>query len=140
MQARIHILTLGVKNLEKTAVFYEKLFHIKRSKQSEEAVIFLKLKGVVLALFDLDALAHDAKVTNDCGNYRGFSLAHNATSEAEVDTIFTEAIHLGAQEIKKPQKVFWGGYSSYIADIDGNLIEIAYNPFFPFTPDGELDI
>ncbi|MBV6493018.1 MAG: hypothetical protein LDLANPLL_01025 [Turneriella sp.] len=28
MQARIHILTLGVKNLEKAAVFYEKLLKL----------------------------------------------------------------------------------------------------------------
>ena len=54
--------------------------------------------------------------------------------------LYREAIALGAKEFKKPEKVFWGGYSGYVADPDGNLIEIAYNPFFPFGADGELDI
>jgi uncharacterized glyoxalase superfamily protein PhnB len=36
---------------------------------------------------------------------------------------------MGVAIIKEPQKVFWGGYSSYIADPDGFLWEIAYNPF-----------
>jgi uncharacterized glyoxalase superfamily protein PhnB len=31
--------------------------------------------------------------------------------------------------IKEPQKVFWGGYSSYISDPDGYLWEIAFNPY-----------
>lgn len=140
MQPRIHLLTLGVKNVEKSAVFYEKLFGIKRSKQSQDAVVFLKLNGIALSLFNLDALADDAHLKNDAGNYRGFSLAHNAASEAEVDKLYHEAVALGATALKKPEKVFWGGYSGYAGDPDGNLIEIAYNPFFPFGKDGELDI
>lgn len=140
MQPRIHLLTLGVKNLEKSATFYEQLFGIRRSAQSQQGVVFLKLNGIAISLFALDALADDARVKNDCGAYRGFSLAHNAKSEAEVDDLHKEAIALGAKELKKPEKVFWGGYSGYVADPDGNLIEIAYNPFFPFAENGELDI
>ena len=30
--------------------------------------------------------------------------------------------------IKQPQSVFWGDFSSYIADPDRNLWEIAFNP------------
>lgn len=140
MKPRIHLLTLGVKDLARSAAFYEQLFGIKRSPQSQETVVFLKLNGIALSLFSLDALADDAKVKNDAGNYRGFSIAHNAISEAEVDILYKEAIALGAKELKKPEKVFWGGYSGYVADPDGNLIEIAYNPFFSFTTSGELDI
>lgn len=140
MQPRIHLLTLGVKDLAKSADFYERLFQTKRSQQSQAAVVFLKLNGIALSLFNLDALADDAHVKNDAGSYRGFSLAHNAASETEVDTLYKQAVALGARELKKPEKAFWGGYSSYVADPDGNLIEIAYNPFFPFTKDGELDI
>jgi catechol 2,3-dioxygenase-like lactoylglutathione lyase family enzyme len=140
MQPRIHLITLGVRDLAKSAVFYEKLFGVTRSPQSQEAVVFLKLNGIALSLFGLDALAADAQVKNDAGSYHGFSLAHNAKSEPEVDSLYKEAIALGARELKKPEKAFWGGYSGYVADPDGNLIEIAYNPFFPFNAAGELDI
>jgi len=137
---RIHLITLGVRDVEKAAIFYERLFKVKRSQHSQDGVVFLKLGGIALSLFGLAALAEDAHVKNDCNNYRGFSLAHNAASEVEVDALYQEAVALGAQELKKPQKVFWGGYSGYVADGDGNLIEIAYNPFFPFNNLGELDI
>jgi len=42
--------------------------------------------------------------------------------------------------LKEPQKVFWGGYSSYFADPDGNGWEVAYNPFFPFDENGNLKL
>ena len=36
--------------------------------------------------------------------------------------------------------VFWGGYSGYVADLDGHLWELAHNPCIPFRPDGTLDL
>jgi len=35
--------------------------------------------------------------------------------------------------VKEPQDVFWGGYSSYFADPDGFLWEVAWNPFTDLT-------
>ena len=140
MQPRLHLLTLGTHDLEATAQFYEKLFGIRRSDKSQGDVVFLRLQGFVLSLFPLTELAADAGVKNDCGNFRGFSLAHNASSPAEVDNLYSAALACGAKAVKKPEKASWGGYSGYVADPSGNLLEIAHNPFFPFTATGELDI
>ena len=140
MQPRLHLLTLGTHDLEATAQFYEKLFGIRRSDKSQGDVIFLRLQGLVLSLFPLHELAADAGIKNDCGEFRGFSLAHNATSEAEVDQLYGAALRCGGTVVKKPEKAFWGGYSGYVADPSGNLLEIAHNPFFPFTEAGELNI
>ena len=140
MQSRLHLLTLGTHDLEKTATFYEKLFAIRRSAKSQGDVVFLRLQNLVLALFPLQELAADAGVANDCGTFRGVSLAHNAQSAAEVDALFQAALTCGATAVKQPQKAPWGGYSSYVADPSGNLLEIANNPFFHFTASGELDI
>ena len=41
---------------------------------------------------------------------------------------------------KKPEKVFWGGYSGYFADPDGHLWELAYNPFAPLDKDGQMQM
>jgi uncharacterized glyoxalase superfamily protein PhnB len=43
--------------------------------------------------------------------------------------MLAEAIAAGATLIKQPQKVFWGGYSGYFADLDGFLWEVAHNPY-----------
>jgi uncharacterized glyoxalase superfamily protein PhnB len=44
----------------------------------------------------------------------------------------------GVKIIKRPETVFWGGYSSYIADPDENLWEIAFNPFLPLDENGNV--
>ena len=44
----------------------------------------------------------------------------------------------GVAIIKSPEKVFWGGYSGYIADPDGNLWEIAFNPFLEMDEEGNV--
>ena len=100
---------------------------------------FFDANGVVLALFGHDALAEDAHL--DAGAapaFRGVCLAWNAASEAEVDAILAHALACGARSVKPPQKVFWGGYSGYFADPDGHLWEVAYNPFFPLSPEGRI--
>ena len=34
----------------------------------------------------------------------------------------------------------WGGYSGYFFDPDGHLWEVAFNPGFPLSEDGRLQI
>lgn len=95
---------------------------------------------MVLAIFPRHELAQDALVSSDGTGFAGFSLAHNAQSESEVDEIIASLKSKGVKIVKEPQKVFWGGYSSYFADPDDNLWEVAHNPFFPFDESGNLNL
>jgi uncharacterized glyoxalase superfamily protein PhnB len=91
-------------------------------------VAFFSLNGTWLGLYGRDALAEDATVAPEGSGFAGFALAHNVQSEAEVDALMAEVVAAGATLVKKPQKVFWGGYSGYFKDPDGHLWEIAHNP------------
>ena len=68
------------------------------------------------------------------------TLARNFATEAEVDAAFELALSAGATVLKRPEKVFWGGYSGYFADPDGHVWELAMNPFWPLAPDGTLTL
>lgn len=127
--ANISIVTLGVDDLAASTTFYEKLGWT-NTTASQESVTFLQGHGVVLGLYGRAALADDAQVENTPAGFRGTSLAQNLRDEASVDAFFAHAIASGASVVKEPEKVFWGGYSGYFADLDGHLWEIAYNPFF----------
>ena len=122
-------ITLGVKDLNQSIDFYENKFGWKRSELSNESIIFFELNGIYLALYNGEELAKDANVDPSGNGFRSFTMAHNTRSEIEVDDLIESLRKQGVQVIKEPQKVFWGGYSSYIADPDGNLWEIAFNPF-----------
>lgn len=129
MQPRISMITLGVRDLQKSIDFYENGLGLPRM-ESPPTVAFFTLNGTWLGLYGWDALAEDAQVPSSQNNqFNGFTLAHVLASEREVDALFEEALKAGASAVKKPQKVFWGGYSGYFKDPDGHLWEIAHNPF-----------
>lgn len=140
MKQHLHIVTLGVKDLEESRKFYTETLGWKPSTASNDAITFIQAGGVVLALFPRDELAKDALVSAEGDGFSGFTLAHNVNSEKEVDEVIADLKSKGVTITKEPQKMFWGGYSSYFADPDGFLWEVAYNPFFPFDENGSLKL
>ncbi len=137
MEQRLTLITLGVKNLQRAKEFYSKVFGWQPTALSTDSIVFFRLQGLHLALFPQESLADDAGVAADGKGFRRFSLAHNVGSEQEVNELVALLEEKGATVLKRPEKVFWGGYSSYIADPDENLWEIAYNPFLPLEATGE---
>ena len=136
---RVSIITLGVADLGAATAFYESLGWT-RSPASVELMTLFTMQGSVLGLYEWGALADDAGVPADGSGFRGVALALNCASEADVDTVFAAWVAAGAIATKAPHKAFWGGYSSYVADPDGHLWEIAYNPYSRLDEQGILRI
>lgn len=129
MEPRINLITLGVRDLEVSAAFYQRLgFELR--PESNPNIRFYGLGGVWLALFPRTLLAEDVHISADGQGFRGFTLAHNVYSPEQVDQVLAEAVAAGATLVKPGQKVFWGGYSGYFSDPDGFLWEVAHNPHF----------
>jgi uncharacterized glyoxalase superfamily protein PhnB len=131
------MITLAVKDLNAAIAFYEKGLGFPRM-ESEPEIAFFTLNGTWLGLYDREALAKDANIASDGQGFEGFTLSHNVETEAEVNEVIENAIAAGATLIKKPQKVFWGGYSGYFKDLDGHLWEVAHNPFFWIGPSDDI--
>lgn len=130
MEQRVTIIGLGVADLEISTQFYEKAFGWKKVPPSNESITFIELDGgMLLSLYPKDKLAEDAGVSPKGEGFKAFSLAHNLRSKEEVDQTIAALEKKGVKIVKHPEEVFWGGYSSYIADPDENLWEIAYNPY-----------
>ena len=140
MNQHLHIVTLGVSDLKRSHEFYSQTLGWKPANATSEAISFFQAGGVVLALFPREELAKDALVPSEGHGFTGFTLAYNTKSEAEVDELIRDLKAKGVRILKEPQKVSWGGYSSYFADPDGNCWEVAYNPFFPFDENGNLKL
>ena len=129
MEQRLTLITLGVSDLKRSRNFYEQKFGWTPAPNSSDDIVFFELNGILLGLFPDHALAEDAHVDAAGSGFKKFSLAYNVRSEKEVDTLVSELEKRGVKILKHPQKVFWGGYSSYVADPDDNLWEIAFNPY-----------
>ena len=138
MEQRLTIVGLGVSDLKKSNDFYENLFGWKKLDSSNENISFFQLNGILLSLYPKEKLAEDAGINPEGTGFNCFSLAHNTRSEEEVDALIETLRIKGVRIVKEPEKVFWGGYSSYVADPDDNLWEIAYNPFLPLDEKGDV--
>lgn len=131
MEQRITLITIGVRNLQRAKDFYLNVFGWTPTEASTDGIVFFQLNGIQLALFPQESLADDAGVDPAGQGFRKYALAHNVRSEQEVDELVAQLEEKGARVLRRPEKVFWGGYSGYIADPDDNLWEIAYNPYLP---------
>ena len=133
MKPRISMITLGVRDLAVAVEFYEHGLGFPRMDSPPE-VAFFTLNGSWLGLYGREALAEDAQVSPVGSGFQGIALSHNVESEHEVNEVVAQAVAGGAELVKEPQPVFWGGYSGYFKDPDGYLWEVAHNPLFWVGP------
>ncbi len=137
LEQRLSIITIAVNDLDESRTFYNNAFGwTPDDADDEEAanIAFYSMNGFKFALYPLAKFAeeHGGNVTAP----NGFTMAYNVNTEAEVDAAFARFTEHGVTILKAPEKVFWGGYSGYIAGPSGEQWEIAYNPFTAVNSDG----
>jgi hypothetical protein len=139
MEQKISIITLGVTDLDRSREFYERLGW-RRSMAASQGIVFFQTGAMVLALYPYGDLAKDASISPDGHGFNRMTLAYNARTRGEVDSVLEEAQVCGGNILKPAQETSWGGYSGYFSDPDGFLWEVAWNPFFAIADDGGLCI
>jgi catechol 2,3-dioxygenase-like lactoylglutathione lyase family enzyme len=140
MLPHLHLITLGVYDLDRALRFYRDGLGFPPSSASAEDVVFFQLGGVALGLYPWDKLAEDAHLTSDSTGFRGVTLAYNTRSKEEVAALLAQAESAGGRIVKPAQDVFWGGHHGYFSDPDGHLWEVAWNPYFEFDERGCLKL
>ncbi len=139
MEQRLSLVTLGVRDLQRARAFYEAIGWHAAAGPDDADVAFFQAGGMVVALWDRAKLAEDSAV-EDGGGWGGVTLAYNARSLEEVDTVVAEAGAAGAAIAKEPAPTFWGGYSGVFIDPDGHPWEVAHNPFWIIGDDGSVTL
>lgn len=143
MDQRLSLVTLGVSDMDRARDFYSALGW--QPGPSPEHIVFFQTGGMVVALWDRQALAVDSGIdieddTEDTpgsgDGWGGKVLGLNVGSAADVDEQFSSAVAAGAEVLRAPCSRFWGGYSGVFTDPDGHVWEIAYNPYWSFSDDG----
>jgi uncharacterized protein len=140
MEARIHVITLAVDDLERALAFYRDGLGLQTEgiigtefagdqEQPAGAIVMFNLDGgLILALYPRSELAKDAEVPFDTPRTGGFSIGHIVSSRDEVDALLSRAETAGATLTGPPRDRPWGIYSGYFSDPDGHLWEVIWNP------------
>jgi len=141
MRSRIHVITLGVRDLERSLAFYRALglespgvigteFVADDTTPGGAAAMFELEGGVIMSLYGRDDLAKDANALFDAPGRGEFSIGHLVGSKEEVDALLAAAQAAGATLTDEPHERPWGIYSGYFRDPDGHLWEVIWNPRF----------
>jgi catechol 2,3-dioxygenase-like lactoylglutathione lyase family enzyme len=136
VEQRVSLVTLGVADLGRARVFYERLGWITGAEPDDD-VVFFQAGGMIVALWGREQLAEDS-VVSDGGGWGGIALAYNTRSPEEVDAVLAEAQAAGATIARAGAETFWGGYSGVFVDPDGHPWEIAHNPHWTLADDGSV--
>jgi hypothetical protein len=136
LEQRVSLVTLGVSDLPRAVAFYGALGWRPANDFEAQGVAFFQGPGMIVALWSRDELATDS-VVEDSGGWGGVTLAYNTRSTAEVDQVTAEAEAAGATIGRRPAETFWGGYSAIFIDPDGHPWEVAHNPRWTITEDGQ---
>jgi catechol 2,3-dioxygenase-like lactoylglutathione lyase family enzyme len=139
MKPRVTVITLGVDDLEGSLKFYRDGLALPTEgivgKEFEHgAVAFFDLQsGLKLAIWNRNAIAHEAKVIQSTSSPTEFTIGHNVSSKEEVDQVMEQAKRAGAVITDPAHDAFWGGYSGHFQDPDGHLWEVVWNPHWEIT-------
>ena len=117
---------LKVKDLRVSQPFYEQLFEMKIVWQPDSQSVYLSSGGDNLALHQIST-----EVLPSYADQKGQFLDHLGflfESPSHVDEMFTRVQAHGAPIVKPLKEHRDGSYSFYLADPDGNVVQILYEP------------
>ena len=139
MDARIDIITLAVRDLDRALVFYRDGLGLEsrgviatefvgNDTTAAGAIAMFELRGgLILAIYPRTELAKDANVSLGPPKTGEFSIGHLVGSKSEVDDLLAQAEKAGAVLTDQAHDRPWGIYSGYFRDPDGHLWEIIWN-------------
>ena len=140
MESRISIVTLGVRDFQKSYAFYNSGLGFQTDAKPTDQIAFFITTGTVLAIYPIDLLAGDIspELPKQKSDFSGVTLAHNVRSKPDVDAVLKQAEQAGGRIVKPAHDTFWGGYSGYFSDPDGHYWEVAYFDKWLFDEQGHL--
>ena len=111
------------------AAFYTGLGWAEQPGASDQFCAYL-LGGVLLALYGIDDLAHEAAPGEPLTKHGwgGHTFALNVDERDQVDEVVRAMVAAGARKVGQVIDRPWGGRSGYVADPEGNRWEVAWAP------------
>lgn len=136
MQQQIAVVTLGISDLERSKAFYQEGFGWTPVFENEE-IAFYQMNGFVFGTWLKSSLEDDTmqQVLSGSG---AVTLAHNVPEESNVQTVINKLVAAGAVVLREADEPPQGGRRGYIADPDGHVWEIAFNPLWPISEHGHV--
>jgi predicted enzyme related to lactoylglutathione lyase len=131
------VITLPVDDLGAAIDFYQRAMGWEIKMRFGDEIAFVPMNGFVAALWSRTAWESEGLDFAPPG-YTSFTI--NFTHPPDVDEVAAQWAAAGGEIAKAPNEVYWGGYSGYVRDPWGNLIELAVNDAIFITEEGFTEL
>lgn len=135
MQQQISVITLGIADIARSKRFYVEGFGWKPVFENPE-IVFYQMNGLMLGTWLASALDADSK--REGRRPGAFSLAHNVRAQDQVQPLLDRLAAFGGKMLRVADAPPHGGFRGYVADPDDHAWEIAWNPAWPISEDGQV--
>jgi len=115
-----------VKDMKTMVAFYRDVLGFEIEWQEGESNVYMVKDGTVFMLYgrkEFEKMTH-RKYQYLEGLNGHYEIALSVDSFSEVDQVYADVIAKGARSVLPPEDEPWGQRTCYIADPEGNLIEI----------------
>ncbi len=136
MQQKISVVTLGVDDLARSRRFYVDGFGWTPVFENAE-VRFFQMNGLMLGTWLRKSLEADAQA-GALATPGAFSVAHNVPAQGDVQPLLQQLAAAGGRILRDGDAPPHGGFRGYVADPDGHIWEIAWNPAWTIDADGRV--
>lgn len=137
MHQHLQVVSLGVGDVERSRGFYIEGLGWPLALHVPGEVAFVQIgHGLLLSLWALEEMVAESGEVS--GGVPPVTLAHNVTSDVEVESFLELALRSGGTILSPAEVRSWGGVSGYFADPDGFRWEVAHNPGLRADADGVI--
>ena len=133
MEQRISLITLAVRDLAVSRRFYVDGLGWEAFLDVDDVLMLRVGEHLLLSLWASESFTTEVGQSTLGTGIAPITLAHNVSSDAEVDAVLEELARAGGQIVELATRREWGGYSGYAADPDGYRWEIANAGDGPLT-------
>lgn len=130
MEQRISVLTIGAHDLPAMRQFYEEIIGWKPVAANDD-IVFYQLNGFLFSIGKRADLAKFIGIPAAGTGFRGVTMGYNVGSAQEVRDWHARLTSKGVKVLQEPTRPPFDGLFFYFEDIEGNILEIAYNAFIP---------
>ena len=130
MEQRISVLTIGAYDLSAMRNFYEGILGWKPVVSNND-IVFYKMNGWLFSIGKRRDLAAFIGISPEGTGFRSVTFGYNVSTENEVKEIYDSLKRKEVKMLIEPTVPAFGGLFFYFADIEDNIIEVAYNAFIP---------
>jgi len=134
MEQRLSVLTIGANDLMAMRKFYEENLGWQPVAANRD-IVFYRMNGFLFSIGKRKELADFIGIDPAGSGFRSVTFGYNVSSEDEVKKIYKDLQVKGVKMLNEPTIPDFGGLFFYFEDIEGNIIEVAYNPFIPLDKD-----